>query len=213
MVDEVKASLLEGGVDLSSENISRVVKAMLAVPREEFLPPWARDFAYLPYALNIGSRQTISQPFVVALMAMAATIPPGAAVLDVGTGSGYGAAVLSMLADTVVTIEIKTKLARDAEQQFSALGFRNITTVIGDGFAGVPAFAPFDVILVAAAASQVPQPLVEQLKPGGRLIMPLGPDPENEHLVMLTKQPDGTLRQVTLGPVQFVPLTGSGARA
>ncbi|HEX7695041.1 MAG TPA: protein-L-isoaspartate(D-aspartate) O-methyltransferase [Sphingomonas sp.] len=192
--------------------LDAVLDAMAQVPREQFVHAEVRDFAYLPAAFDIGHGQTISDPAIVAAMTLAAFPSPGANALDVGTGSGYQAAILSRLAGRVTTIEIVEPLATQAIDRFRRLGYPDIEVKVGDGFSGFPEYAPYDVITVAAAATDFPQPLVEQLKPGGRIVMPIGPTPAEDVLTLGIKTPSGHLDRVALRPVQFVPLTGRGAR-
>lgn len=185
----------------------RVLAAMRAVPRERFVPPDRRDEAYEDRALPIGHDQTVSQPYVVALMTELARIEPGDRVLEVGTGSGYQAAVLAELASEVYSIEIVEPLARSARAALAELGYRNVEVRVGDGYAGWPERAPFDAILVAAAPPEVPEPLREQLAVGGRLVIPVGRGRVSE-LRVITRTPDGFQERSVL-PVSFVPMTGA----
>jgi protein-L-isoaspartate(D-aspartate) O-methyltransferase len=184
----------------------RVLKALRAVPRHELVPQAYRSFAYENRALPIGEGQTISQPYIVALMTQLAHIEAADKVLEIGTGSGYQAAVLSLLAEEVYTIEIIESLGQRAQGDLERLGLSdNIHFKSGDGFAGWPQVAPFDSILVTAAPEEVPAPLVEQLREGGRMIIPVGDD-HQELLVLEKKQ--GELVQQDAIPVRFVPMTG-----
>jgi len=181
------------------------------VPRHKFVPASLQRAAYDDGPLPIGLGQTISQPYIVALMTEAARIPPGGKVLEVGTGSGYGAAVASRLAREVISIEIIPELAEAAAARLRALGFDNVRVLTGDGYRGVPAEAPFDAIIVTAAPDHVPEPLKGQLAPGGRLVIPVGPEGGVQELLVLTKTEHG-LREEKLIPVRFVPMTGEAQR-
>jgi len=211
MDDEYYAQLRDAMVQrqLKARGISnpRVLEAMGKVPRHELVPPDLQDAAYEDRPLPIGQGQTISQPYIVALMTELAEPEPGEKALDVGTGSGYQAAVLAELVDHVYSIEIHEELADKARQNLERLGYNNVTVRHGDGYAGWPEQAPFDVIIVAAAPEEVPQPLVEQLAVGGRLVLPVG-DGFSQNLVVISKQEDGTLTRRDVVPVAFVPMTG-----
>jgi protein-L-isoaspartate(D-aspartate) O-methyltransferase len=184
---------------------SVVLDAMRVVPRHRFVPPqWEKD-AYDDSPLPIGHGQTISQPYIVAVMTQALELKPRDRVLEIGTGSGYQAAVLAEIVDEVHTIEIVEALGQTAEKTLAALGYRNVFARIGDGYRGLPEKAPFDAIIVAAAPDHMPQPLLDQLAVGGRLILPLGDQDQN--LVLVVKDADG-LKQRTLISVRFVPMTG-----
>lgn len=183
----------------------RVLEAMGEVPREEFLTGRLRRRAYDDRALPIPAGQTISQPLVVAAMTQALALRPGDRALEVGTGTGYQAAVLSRLCGRVTSVELEPELARLAAANLERLGYRNVAVVTGDGSLGWPAAAPYDAILVACAAPEVPPALVEQLAPAGRLVMPVGPRDE-QTLVLLTKGPEGRLAERTLFGVRFVPM-------
>jgi len=186
-----------------------VLEAMRRVPRHEFVPPgWTRQ-AYEDRPLPIGHGQTISQPFVVALMTDLAGVRPGDVVLEIGTGSGYQAAVLAAIGAKVYTIEIIEPLAKAVRRRLDRLGLAAIESRLGDGYYGWAEAAPFDAILVTAAASHVPPPLVQQLKPGGRMVIPVGGGGYTfQHLVLVEKQADGQVTSRQLLPVRFVPLTG-----
>ncbi|MGF1613856.1 MAG: protein-L-isoaspartate(D-aspartate) O-methyltransferase [Gammaproteobacteria bacterium] len=187
----------------------RVLEAMGRVPRHEFVPDRSRGLAYVDSPLPIGHGQTISQPFIVAFMTEAARIGPGDRVLEIGTGSGYQAAVLAEVAKQVYSIEILEALGRTAKEKLRSLGYQNVTVRIGDGYQGWPERAPFDAILVTAAPAKVPPPLLEQLKLGGRLVMPVGN--VDQQLIRVTKTHQGERRE-TLLPVRFVPMTGEAQR-
>ena len=185
----------------------RVLAALATVPREQFVPERLRRHAYADRALPIGSGQTISQPFMVATMLEALALD-GGRVLDVGTGSGYQAALLAELADEVVTIERVPELAEEARQTLERTGYGDVDVRVGDGTLGVPERAPFDGIVVAAAAPAVPEMLYEQLAPGGRIVVPVG-SRRDQWLETVERRPDGPVRSRTV-PCRFVPLLGSG---
>jgi len=186
----------------------RVLAAMGAVPRHVFVPPSVRPHAYADGPLPIGEDQTISQPYIVALMTQTARVREGDRVLEVGTGSGYQAAVLGELTPHVWSVEIVEPLGRRAREVLDALGYEQVVTRIGDGYAGWPEHGPFDAILVTAAPEHVPEPLVEQLAVGGRMVIPVGPAGSGQELLVLEKQPDGTVTRREMGGVRFVPMTG-----
>jgi protein-L-isoaspartate(D-aspartate) O-methyltransferase len=185
-----------------------VLDAMLAVRRELFLPQQWREFAYDDAPLPIGKDQTISQPYVVALMIAALDLGPTDRVLEVGTGSGYAAAVLGRIAAEVYTVERHEELAEVARQRLDDAGFDNVRVLHGDGTRGWPECASFDAIVVAAAGPSVPQPLLDQLDVGGRLVIPVGRDRDVQTLLRVEKTADGQFRQEDLGEVRFVPLLG-----
>ena len=186
----------------------RVMAAMASVPRHEFVPPAERDLAYANRPLPIGHGQTISQPYIVAVMTDLVEPTPGCRALEVGTGSGYQAAVLSRLCDHVYTLEIVEPLGRQARERLARLGHSNVRVRIGDGYYGWPEAAPFDVIVVTAVAGHVPPPLLKQLKPGGRMVLPVGTRFTTQQLVLVTKRADGRITTRQMLPVTFVPLTG-----
>ncbi len=188
---------------------SRVMAAMAAVKRHEFVPPDLEYRAYDNGPLPIGHGQTISQPYIVALMTDLLNPKATDTVLEVGAGSGYQAAILSKVVKQVYTVEIVPPLAEEAEQRLKRLGYANVEVRCGDGYAGWPEHAPFDGILVAAAAPHIPQPLLDQLKPGGRLVIPVGQAYASQELLVIEKAADGSLNRETVLPVAFVPLTGS----
>ena len=185
----------------------RVLDAMRRVPRHRFVPAAHADAAYGDHPLPIGHGQTISQPYIVALMTQLAQVKPGDRVLDIGTGSGYQAAVLAEMGAKVASIEIVPELAAEAKARLAELKYDAVEVRAGDGYRGWPERAPFRAIILAAAAPQVPQPLVDQLAIGGRLVLPVG-DGWGQELLVITKQPDGSLRRETVAPVMFVPMTG-----
>ena len=185
-----------------------VMAAIDRVPRHEFVPDEARSSAYANRPLPIGHGQTISQPYIVALMTHLLGVEPGVRALEIGTGSGYQAAVLAEMDTDVHTIEIVTPLAEQANHRFARLGYEGVRTRLGDGYYGWPEAAPFDAIIVTAAAAHVPPPLVEQLAPSGVLVIPVGEQFSVQMLLLVRKRENGevTVRQIL--PVRFVPLTG-----
>lgn len=182
-----------------------VLAAMRKVPRHEFMPPAARALAYADHPVPIGSGQTISQPYIVALMTELAGVGPGQRVLEVGTGSGYQAAVLAEVGAEVFTIEIVPELAERAARDLARLGYRDVHVRAGDGYAGWPEHAPFDAVVVTAAPEQIPPPLLEQLRIGGRIVIPVGRS--YQELKVGTRTKSG-LSMRTVLPVRFVPMTG-----
>jgi protein-L-isoaspartate(D-aspartate) O-methyltransferase len=186
----------------------KVMAAMATVPRHAFVPPAGRRYAYENRPLPIGHGQTISQPYIVALMTDLLEVPPGSRVLEVGTGSGYQAAILAELVEKVYTIEIIEPLAMQAKERFRQLGTENVHTRLGDGYYGWPEHAPFAAIVVTAAASHVPPPLIRQLAPGGRMVIPVGGRFMTQQLLLITKANDGQISTRQILPVRFVPLTG-----
>jgi protein-L-isoaspartate(D-aspartate) O-methyltransferase len=188
---------------------SAVLKAMRAVPRHRFVPPAVRTLAYLDQPLPIGSEQTISQPYIVAYMTEAAEVSPDEKVLEIGTGSGYQAAVLGEIAREVYTIEIIPELAERAHHVLAELGYANVHVKTGNGYLGWPEHAPFDAILVTAAPEEVPQALVEQLALGGRMVVPVGTIFQD--MMIIEKTREGIVERRTI-PVRFVPMTGKPQR-
>lgn len=186
----------------------RVIETLAKVPRHEFVPQQNRRFAYENRPLLIGHGQTISQPYIVALMTDLLKPSPGDRVLEIGTGSGYQAAVLSELVSEVYTIEIVEPLGVRARAVLGGLHYDNVETRIGDGYYGWPQRAPFDAIIVTAAGDHIPPPLIAQLKPGGRMIIPVGSRFMTQQLVLVEKDADGKLTTRPILPVIFVPLTG-----
>ena len=183
-----------------------VLRAMDEVPREYFVAAEFTDSAYADQALPIACGQTISQPYVVGYMTEQLEVAPAHRVLEIGTGSGYQAAVLSRIARDVVSIERYRTLADAARERLKTLGYANVTILAGDGFLGAPDRAPFDRIIVTAAAEEIPEALVEQLGEGGKLVLPLGPRNGTQYIVKLTKATDGALTREDLIAVRFVPL-------
>lgn len=188
-----------------------ILDAFRAVPREEFVAAANAHLAYGDHPLPIEAKQTISQPYIVALMIQAAKVGPDDVVLEVGAGSGYAAAVISRVAKKVVAIERHPELVRIARDRLKRLGFDNVEIIEGDGTRGWPGRAPFDAILAAASGSHVPETLISQLAPDGRIVMPIGDPAGVQELVKVTKQANGILKQESLGGVRFVPLIGEEA--
>jgi protein-L-isoaspartate(D-aspartate) O-methyltransferase len=195
--------------DLKARGIKdpKVLEAMGKIPRQLFVEESLRDQAYADHPLPIGEGQTISQPYVVALMTEAVRLRPGDRVLEIGTGSGYQAAVLAEIAKDVYTIEIRKRLAEAAARRLADLGYKSIQVKYGDGYFGWEEYAPFDVIMITASANHIPPPLIKQLKEGGRLILPLGSTLFHQTLTLVTKE-KGEPRMEQREAVVFVPLIG-----
>lgn len=209
LIDEIAALARETARETGRPAFDpRVMAVLAAVPRHRFVPPDQVRAAYQNRPLPIGHGQTISQPYIVALMTDLMNVKPHHVVLEIGTGSGYQAAILAELAQTVCTIEIVEPLAREAEERLRTLGYSRVRTKIGDGYYGWEECGPFDAIIVTAAASHVPPALVRQLKPGGRLVIPIGPPFLVQQLMLVEKRDDGTIATRQILPVAFVPLTG-----
>lgn len=187
---------------------SDVLAAMGRTPRQKFVPEGQSRYAYQNRPLPIGYGQTISQPYLVALMTDLLQVKPGQRVLEIGTGSGYQAAILAEMGTDVYTIEIIEPLAQAAENVLTSLYHKNVTVRQGDGYYGWKQYAPFDAIIVTAAASHVPPMLIEQLRPGGRMVIPLGSSFLVQQLVLVEKAADGRITSQEIAPVKFVPLTG-----
>lgn len=202
---EARRTMVETQIRARGIHDERVLLAMLTVPRHHFVDERYVPQAYEDHPLPIGYGQTISQPYIVALMSAEAAVRPKDRVLEIGTGSGYQAAIMAELTDQVYTIEIIESLARSAAQRLQNLGYKRIHTRAGDGYGGWPEAAPFDVILVTAAPDHVPPPLARQLKEGGRMVVPVGPPGFVQTLWRITKE-QGQLRFTNLGEVMFVPL-------
>lgn len=186
----------------------QVMNAMATVPRHEFVPEEYRRAAYENEPLPIGYGQTISQPYIVALMTDLLSLSPGDRALEVGTGSGYQAAILAQLIDEVYSIEIIEALGQRASSVLAKQGYKNVHTRTGDGYYGWQEHAPFDAIVVTAAAGHIPPPLIRQLKPGGRMVIPVGSRFMVQHLVLVEKDAEGKVSTRQILPVMFVPLTG-----
>lgn len=213
MLDEINRDFAETVDYTGHEKLDKeVMQALQHVPRHAFVPQETQHRAYVNRPMSIGYGQTISQPFIVALMTQALQPQATDKVLEIGTGSGYQAAVLSVLVEAVYTVEIVPELAASAEQRLKELGYDNVSVRAGDGWAGWPAAAPFDAIIVTAAGPEIPPTLLEQLKPGGRLIMPVGEHNGGQNLTVVEKDQTGTITQRSMLPVMFVPLTGGPER-
>jgi protein-L-isoaspartate(D-aspartate) O-methyltransferase len=209
MVEAIEQDVRETSLYLDREALDpRVMTAMGKVPRHAFVPAAKRQHAYVNRPLPIGYGQTISQPYIVALMSDLIKPQADDRVLEIGTGSGYQAAILAELTGQVYSIEIIEELGEQADERLARLGYDNITLRIGDGYYGWEEHAPFDAIVVTAAASHVPPPLVAQLKPGGRMVIPVGSRFLTQQLVLIEKDPGGQLVTRQILPVKFVPLTG-----
>ena len=206
MVADINATVVETrsytGIAALDE---KVMQAMATVPRHEFVPPSLHRFAYINNPLPIGAGQTISQPYIVALMTHLMGVDEDMAVLEIGTGSGYQAAVLARLVRHVYTIEIIETLGTRAADTLARLGYDNVTVRIGDGYAGWEEHAPFDAIIVTAAPEEVPQPLIDQLKTGARMVVPVGPQHGYQSLQVLKKKDTGEIEVTDILPVGFVP--------
>ena len=204
----LRAKMVERDIAGRGVRDERVLEAMRKVPRELFLPKNLREFACEDSPLPIGGAQTISQPYIVAFMAEALLLEGHEIVLEIGTGSGYAAAVLSEIAAEVYTVERLGSLAEEAAAILADLGYDNVHVLHGDGTKGWPEHAPYDAIVVAAGGPQVPESLKVQLKIGGRLVMPIGPHQHVQELVRLTRVSDGEYRSENIADVRFVPLIG-----
>ena len=204
MLQEIRSTYRSAGTGRPDE---AVLQAMGRVRRHEFVPPELEASAYDNRPLPIGSGQTISQPYIVALMTDLARVKKGDRVLEVGTGSGYQAAVLAEMGAAVHTIEIVPALAETARERLARLGYAGVSVVAGDGYEGIPAYAPYDAIVVTAGAAHVPPALLSQLKPGGRMVIPVGDPMGYQELAIVEKAADGSVKARTVIPVRFVPLT------
>jgi len=210
LLQEIAAMARDTGAETGRPVFSaQVMAAMAKVPRHRFVPAPYGSLAYANRPLPIGHGQTISQPYIVALMTELVDAKPGDAVLEIGTGSGYQAAVLAELVSRVYSIEIIEPVGKNAAALLQQLGYKNIETRIGDGYNGWPERAPFDAIIVTAAAPQVPPALVAQLKPGARMVIPVGGEGDVQFLHVMVKQADGSISTQRSLPVRFVPLTRS----
>lgn len=209
MVREIEEDVRFTRAALGKESLDeRVLQVMRRVPRHEFVPPGQRSAAYENRPLPIGFGQTISQPYIVAVMTDLLQVGPDDVVFELGTGSGYQAAVLAELAKQVYTMEIIEELGERARETLARLDYANVTVRVGDGYYGWEEQAPFDAIMVTAAGDHIPPPLVRQLKPGGRMMIPVGSRFFTQQLVLVEKGEDGAIRTRELLPVQFVPITG-----
>jgi len=209
LVQVIEADVRETSQYLNKQALDpRVLKAMGKVLRHEFVPTAEKSFAYFNVPLPIGHGQTISQPYVVAVMTDLLKPASDSKVLEIGTGSGYQAAILAELVKQVYSIEIIKPLGEQAAYRLSRLGYRNVTTKIGDGYYGWEANAPFDAIVVTAAASHIPPPLIKQLKVGGHMVIPVGSRFLTQQLLLVTKEEKNKITTRQILPVRFVPLTG-----
>ena len=203
-----RARMVARQIQARDVNDPNVLKAMRTVPRHAFVRSREQRYAYGDYPLPIGQDQTISQPYIVAFMTQALKLRRDSKVLEIGTGSGYQAAVCAEIAREVYTIEIVEALAKSAKEKLKKLGYPNVFVKAGDGFFGWPDKGPFDAIIGTAAARRIPEPLLEQLKPGGRMIIPTGSTYGFQYLVLITKDKDGKIHKSKVMPVRFVPMTG-----
>ena len=201
-----RTTMVEAQIAARGVRDPRVLAAMRKVPRHLFVEPAERARAYEDHPLPIAGSQTISQPYIVALMTELLDLPEHARVLEIGTGSGYQSAVLAEICDEVYSIEILPELARASAQKVAELGYKNVTVREGDGYRGWPEHAPYDGIIVTAAPESVPQPLIEQLAPGGRMVIPVGSF--FQELKVFTRRVDGRITEQSIIPVRFVPMTG-----
>ena len=209
IIRAIQSSVLETSSYIDRKELdTSVMDAMGRVPRHEFVPGSLQDHAYENRPLPIGHGQTISQPYIVALMTDLLNIGENDQVLEIGTGSGYQAAILAELVRTVYSIEIIEALGEEARERLKRLGYRNVEIHLGDGYYGWEEHAPFDAIVVTAAASYIPPPLIRQLRPGGRMIIPVGSRFMTQQLVLVEKDTEGKLTTRQILPVRFVPLTG-----
>lgn len=204
---EARQQMVQHQLQMRGISDQRVLAAMASVPREDFVPAERREQAYADRALPLQHGQTISQPFTVAMMCQAAALQPHERVLDVGTGSGYAAAVLSRLAGEVHSIECVPQLAKSAAIRIRALGYDNVAVHVGDGSLGLPEHGPYDAILVAAAAPELPEPYMDQLNENGRIIIPIGSEVAGQKMMKFTRYDDRLIAE-TLGEFSFVPLVG-----
>ncbi len=212
MVEE-RAQMVRRQIEARQVSDPNVLRAMRTVPRHAFVPAEQQPYAYADHPLPIGHGQTISQPYIVAFMTEALKLDRDSIVLEIGTGSGYQAAVAGEIAKAVYTIEIVESLAKSAAERLGDLGYTNVHVKAGDGYHGWPEKGPFDAIIGTAAAGRIPAPLVEQLKHGGRMILPVTGELGFQYLILLTKNERGDLHQDKLMPVLFVPMTGDIKRS
>lgn len=210
LIDEIESEVRFTSNMIGKKKLDpKVMAAMSNTPREKFIPKSHVSYAYDNRPLPIGYDQTISQPYIVALMTDLLALEAGNVVLEIGTGSGYQAAILSQLCEQVYTIEYVAELAEMAKVRLKKLGYNNIEVKAGNGYDGWPEHAPFDGIIVTAAATQIPQPLIEQLKPGGRMVIPVGPPYMYQELMLVEKDAEGKSRKKEILGVSFVPFIGT----
>jgi protein-L-isoaspartate(D-aspartate) O-methyltransferase len=207
--EELRSRMVAQQIEARGVSDPQVLQAMRAVPRHRFVPSAPVERAYADRPLPIGEGQTISQPYIVAYMTEMLQLAPEDKVLEIGTGSGYQAAVLAEISDQVWSIEIIDELAAQAEERLQRLGYTEVATRQGDGYYGWESAAPFDAIIVTAAAGHLPPPLIRQLKPGGRMVIPLGGTYEVQSLMLVRKNAQGEIVTERLKPVRFVPMTGA----
>lgn len=203
--DQLRNEMVRYQIELRGIKSGVVLRAMQKVPRHEFVPEKYRTEAYNDHPLPIGYGQTISQPYIVALMTELADVQKGEKVLEIGTGSGYQAAILAEITDSVFTIEIITELTEEAKKRLKRLGYSKITVKNADGYYGWKEYAPFDAIIVTAAAEHIPPPLIEQLKEGGKMVIPIGHPLQVQDLFVVEKK-SGKIKSKNILPVRFVPL-------
>ena len=211
MVNDIRGQLAAGAMEGTTRLSDRVTEALREVPRHLFVPEALRELAYSDQALPLGHDSTISQPLIVAAMTELLQVAPGQRVLEVGTASGYQAAVLARLGARVHTIEIVPELARTAAERLKTLGYSEVRVRVGDGYLGWPEHGPFDRILVTAGATHVPKPLVQQLAPGGRMVIPVGEDGDRQRLTLVVKDAAGRTTTRRLARVVFIPLNERAA--
>ncbi len=210
MLHDIQRTVYDTAEEIGKSQFDKTVMSAIArVPREEFVPDEQRSYAYRNSPLPIGHQQTISQPYIVALMTDLLEAQANDNILEIGTGSGYQAAVLANIVSTVFSIEIVDALLKQAQQRFRKLEINNIYCQQGDGYCGWPEHAPFDGIIVTAASPHIPPPLIEQLKVGGRLVIPVGGEMFTQHLLLVQKKAEQQLESKRVLPVRFVPLTGN----
>jgi protein-L-isoaspartate(D-aspartate) O-methyltransferase len=210
LIREIKSEVRQTASYTGRENLKpEVYEAMMQVNREDFVRDEDRGLAWGNYPLSIGQGQTISQPYIVALMTDMLEVDSESVVLEIGAGSGYQAAILSRIVKQVISIEIIPQLARQAQKFLSNLGYENVTVKCGNGRLGWPQLAPYDAIIVTAASGDIPPELIRQLKPGGRLVIPLGGQWLAQQLMEISKDEEGNTTEKAVLPVSFVPLTGS----
>jgi protein-L-isoaspartate(D-aspartate) O-methyltransferase len=213
LVREIERKVVATRSELGTDRLDpKVIAAIGAVPRHELVPPALRGEAYADHPLPIGAGQTISQPYIVAVMTHLLRVESGDKVYELGTGSGYQAAVLAEMGVHVFSVEIVPELAARAQDNLRRLGYENVKVRVGDGYLGWPEAAPFAGILITAAIDHVPQPLIDQLAPNGRLVMPMGPAGWSQELVVMEKTEAGKLKRKDVLPVRFVPVTGPSVK-
>ena len=201
-----RKQMVEGQIASRGITDKRVLEVMETIPRHLFIPEWNRSYSYYDQPVPIGYGQTISQPYIVAFMTELLKLDGDEVVLEIGTGSGYQAAILSLLAKQIYTIEIVENLGKEAAELLKTMGYNNVENRIGDGYKGWQEHAPYDAIIVTAAAEHIPQSLIDQLKPGGIMVIPVGGVYEVQDLMLITKDPSSKVIKESIIPVRFVPL-------